>query len=276
MAVGQAPRRLSLWQGGVQTDVEIFSVGAGPALVYLHGPWGVSGDRSFLEVLAESAGCTVYAPRHPGTSAGDPEAIHRIDSLHDLVVYYAEVFDALGLASAPLVGHSFGGMVACEIAATLPGRVSRLVLIDPVGLWRDDQPVKNWMIFSDQERRTALFGDPEGEAARRFFEVPADADARVAALAGFIWSQACTGKFVWPIPDKGLARRIHRVTAPTLVIWGTRDGVISPSYADEFAGRIRGARVERIEGAGHLPHLEQPEAVARLMADFVVRPPRPG
>ena len=267
MAVTRAPRRLSVWQGNVQTDVEVF--GDGPPLVYLHGPWGLTVDLAFLPRLAEAAGCTLYAPRHPGTSAGDPEAIHRMDTLHDLVVYYAELFEGLELASAPLVGHSFGGMVACEIASTLPGWVSRLVVIDPVGLWRDDQPVKNWMIFSEQERQTALFGNPDGEAARRFFEVPTDTDARVDAVADFIWSQACTGKFVWPIPDKGLARCIHRIRVPTLVIWGTRDGVISASYAEEFASRIPGTRVERIEGAGHLPHLEQAAAVVRLVSEFV-------
>jgi pimeloyl-ACP methyl ester carboxylesterase len=271
MVVSQS-RRLSLWQGNVQTDVEVCSEDDGPPLVYLHGPWGLNVDLPFVHVLARSARCTVYAPRHPGTSAGDPEAIHRIESLHDLIVYYAELFETLELPSAPLVGHSFGGMLACEIAATLPGWVSRLVLIDPVGLWRDDRPVKNWMIFSDQERLTALFGNPEGEAARRFFEVPTETDARADAVASFIWSQACTGKFVWPIPDKGLARRIHRISAPSLVIWGTRDGVIAPTYADEFAARITGARVERIEGAGHLPHLEASEAVARLAADFVRQP----
>jgi pimeloyl-ACP methyl ester carboxylesterase len=151
----------------------------------------------------------------------------------------------------------------------MPARVQRLVLIDPVGLWRDDRPVKNWMIFSEEERRTALFGHPQGEAARRFFSVPEEPEARVDTLASFIWSQACTGKFVWPIPDKGLSRRIHRIAAPTLVIWGTRDGVIAPSYADEFAARIPGTRVERVEGAGHLPHLEEPASVARLIADFL-------
>jgi pimeloyl-ACP methyl ester carboxylesterase len=258
---------LSLWQDSVQTDVEVW--GEGTPLVYLHGPWGLNVDRPFLEVLAETAGRAISAPRHPGTTAGDPEAIHRIDSLHDLIVYYAELFERLELRSAPLVGHSFGGMLACEIAATLPGWASRLVLIDPVGLWRDDRPVKNWMIFSDQERQAALFGNPNGEAARRFFQAPEDADARVDSLASFIWSQACTGKFVWPIPDRGLARRIHRVSAPTLIVWGTRDGVIDPSYAEEFASRIAGARVERIDGAGHLPHLEQTEAVARLVSEFV-------
>jgi pimeloyl-ACP methyl ester carboxylesterase len=265
MAVSQAPRRLSLWQGNIQAEVEVR--GEGPPLVYLHGPWGLTADLPFVDLLARTN--TVYAPRHPGTSAADPEAIHRIDSLHDLVVYYAEMIDQLELRAPPLVGHSFGAMVACEIAATLPGAVSQLVLIDPVGLWRDDRPVKNWMIFSEQERQTALFANPEAEGARRFFPVAGDTDA----LADFIWSQACTGKFVWPIPDRGLARRMHRIVAPTLIIWGTRDGVISADYADEFASRIHGARVERIEGAGHLPHLEQSDAVVRLVSDFLRQPP---
>ena len=90
-------------------------------------------------------------------------------------------------------------LVAAEFAAAAPKSVSRLVLIDPVGLWRDDLPVKNWMVLSDKERRPSLFADPEGEAAQRFFAVPSDPAARVDVLAQFIWSQACTGKFVWPI-----------------------------------------------------------------------------
>src|SRR5436305_11791350 len=183
---------LSLWQDTVQTEVDVR--GSGPPLVYLHGPWGLNVDTPFLDALAATN--TVYAPRHPGTSASDPEAIHRIDSLHDLIVYYAELFDRLDLRAVPIVGHSFGGMMACELAATLPALVSRLVLIDPVGLWLDDRPVKNWMIFSDEERQAALFGDSRGEAARRFASVPEEPEARVDALASFIWSQACTGKFV--------------------------------------------------------------------------------
>ncbi|MBV8336588.1 MAG: alpha/beta fold hydrolase, partial [Alphaproteobacteria bacterium] len=89
------------------------------------------------------------------------------------------------------------------------------------------------------------------------------------AQADFIWSQACTGKFVWPIPDKGLKRRIHCIAAPTLVIWGKADAVIAPAYAREFANRIAGARFALIENAGHLPHLERADEVTRLVREFV-------
>jgi pimeloyl-ACP methyl ester carboxylesterase len=258
-------RRVRLWQGKIDTDIEV--AGSGPPLVFLHGPWGLPPNRSFLDLLARSH--TVYAPRHPGTSGGDPDAVHHIDDWLDLLVYYGELLDCLGLAESAIVGHSFGGMLACEIAASRAARVSRLALIDPVGLWRDELPVKNWMILSEDERRRALFADPAGETAKRFFSVPPDPDARIEAQASLVWAQACTGKFVWPIPDKGLKKRIHRIAVPTLIVWGRADGVIAPAYAEEFARRIANSRVELIDAAGHLPHLEQPERVARLVRDFI-------
>jgi pimeloyl-ACP methyl ester carboxylesterase len=260
-------RKLKLWQGRIATEVEI--VGSGPPLVYLHGPWGLAPDRAFVARIAASN--TVYAPKFPGTSRGDHEAVHALDDWLDVVVYYGELFDALKLSAPVLVGHSFGGLVAAEIAAASPKSVSRLALIDPVGLWLDDHPVQNWMILSDKARRPALFGDPDGDAAKRFFDVPADAADRVETQAQFIWSQACTGKFVWPIADRGLSNRMHRIAAPTLIIWGDGDRIIAPVYAKEFAQKIPGAKVATIAGAGHLPQLEQPDAVFNALSEFLAR-----
>ena len=89
-------------------------------------------DRAFVARLAASH--TVYAPKFPGTSRGDHEAVHVLENWLDLVVYHGELFDRLGLAAPSLVGHSFGGLVAAEVAASMPHSVGRLVLIDPVGL----------------------------------------------------------------------------------------------------------------------------------------------
>ena len=217
-------RRLRLWQDRIETEVEI--AGSGPPLVYLHGPWGLAPDRAFVARLADAQHGLCAA--HPGTTPGDPEAVHALDSWLDLVVYYGELLDRLELDAPALVGHSFGGLVAAEIAAAAPKSVGRLVLIDPVGLWRDDLPVKNWMMLSDSERRPSLFADPDGEAAQQFFAVPSDPAERVDTLAQFIWAQACTGKFVWPIPDRGLKNRMHRIAAPTLIVWGKADRIIAP------------------------------------------------
>ena len=258
-------RRLRLWQDQVETDVEM--AGSGPPLVYLHGPWGLAPDRGFIARLAETH--TVYAPRHPGTTPGDPDAVHRLEDWLDLVVYHGDLFEQLQLEKPALVGHSFGGLVAAEIAAAAPKSVGRLVLIDPVGLWRDDLPVKNWMLLSDKERRPSLFADPEGKAAQQFFAVPNESAERVDTLAQLIWAQACTGKFVWPLPDRGFKRRAHRIGAPTLIVWGKADRIIDPAYAQEFAKRISGAKVALIDKAGHLPQLEQPDAVLKAVRGFL-------
>lgn len=258
-------KRLCLWQSRIETDVTI--LGAGPPLLWLHGPWGLAPDRDFLARLAATH--TVFAPHHPGTSAGAPDAVHALNGWLDLVVYHGELMAALGLAAPVVAGHSFGGMVAAELAAASPASVAKLVLIDPVGLWRDDAPVRNWMILPDPERRTALFADPKGEAAERFFTPPGDEAARTDAAIALAWAQACTGKFVWPIPDRGLKNRIHRIAAPTLVVWGEKDGVVPRTYADLFAGRIAGARIAGIAGAGHLPHLERADAVAAAIGQFL-------
>ena len=112
--------------------------GSGEPLVFLHGAYGLTWDP-FLEKLAESF--TVYAPEHPGTTPGEPDGIQALHDLWDLVLYHYELFDVLGLAAPRLVGYSFGGMVAAEVAATAPERVSKLALIAPLGLWRDDAPI---------------------------------------------------------------------------------------------------------------------------------------
>jgi pimeloyl-ACP methyl ester carboxylesterase len=216
-------------------------------------------------VQALSTSRTGYAPRYPGTTPGDPEAIHQLDSLLDLVTYYAELLDRLKLRSATLVGHSVGGMLACELAAAMPSQVERLVLIDALGLWRDDQPVRNWMIMPDGALRTALFADPTGAVATAFFAQPAQPEPR----ADRIWALACTAKFIWPIPDTGLRRRIHRVSAPTLLIWGRQDGIVPPVYAEEFAKRIASGQTTIIGDAGHLPHLEQTAEVVASINTFL-------
>jgi pimeloyl-ACP methyl ester carboxylesterase len=82
------------------------------------------------------------------------------------------------------------------------------------------------------------------------------------------WALGCTGKFIWPIPDRGLRKRIHRISAPTLVIWGQEDGLTKPVYAEDFRKLIPGARVEMVANAAHMAPLEQPEAIAKLISGF--------
>jgi pimeloyl-ACP methyl ester carboxylesterase len=145
------------------------------------------------------------------------------------------------------------------------------VLLDPIGLWREDAPVAQYMTMTPEELVEALFHDPSSEAVQRSLALPAETDDLAVAMADTIWAMGATGKFVWPIPDKGLHRRLHRVTAPALVIWGEHDRLVSPVYAQEFADRLADARVEIVAGAGHVPQVERLDAVAPLVLDFLAR-----
>jgi pimeloyl-ACP methyl ester carboxylesterase len=255
---------ITVWQG--QVRMRVLSKGSGPALVFFHGSWGLTWDP-FLDELATRF--TVYAPEHPGTTPDAPDDIYHLDGLWDLVLCYDELLQALKFDGAALVGHSFGGMVACEVAAAYPARARRLALIDPLGFWRETDPIVNWMVLDPGQMRARIFRDPDGAPARALFGSGDDPEAAIRARIRLMWSMGTTGKFIWPLPDKGLKKRIHRVAAPTLVVWGKEDRLVPPVYADEFARRITGARVHTVGDAGHAPHLEQPETVARVVGDFV-------
>jgi pimeloyl-ACP methyl ester carboxylesterase len=261
-----AAQTYAVWQGKVR--MRVLSKGSGPALVFFHGPWGLTWDP-FLDELAKHF--TVYAPEHPGTTPEAPEDVHHLDGLWDLVLCYDELLSALGLERVALLGHSFGGMVAAEMAAAAPRRVERLALIAPIGFWRETDPVVNWMLLDADALRAHLFREPAGEPAQQLFGPAEPAAAAAAARVRTLWSMGATGKFIWPLPDKGLKKRIHRITAPTLVVWGTEDRLVPPVYADEFLKRLPGARLETVERGGHAPQAEQPEAVARTIGEFLRR-----
>lgn len=241
--------------------------GSGDPLVYFHPAAGLAWDP-FLEELSQHF--TVFAPEFFGTSAGDPHAIHRIDDLWDVVLAYEQGIRSLGLAGAVAVGQSFGGMLAAELAANHPQLFSRLVLLDPVGLWRDDRPVANPWAAAQEELPPMLFADPSGPAAQAFLTPPEDPEEAIAAGAAMVWALGCTGKFCWPLPERGLAKRLHRVIAPSLVVWGEQDALVSVDYADEFASRMADARVVRILGAGHIPQVEATEETLTHVLPFLL------
>ena len=255
---------VSVWENRINPKVHV--AGSGPPVVFLHGAYGLTWDP-FLDGLAEQF--TVYAPEHPGTTLGDPDGVKALDDLWDLVLYYDELFAQLGLENPTVIGHSFGGMVASEIAACYPQRVGKLVLVSPIGLWRDDTPVKNWMILPLEEVVKAAFSDPSGPLAQQMLTVPEDEKEAQDLQIRVTWALACTGKFIWPIPDKGLKKRIHRISSPTLIVWGTGDKLVPPVYAEEFGSRIASSRIEMVEQAAHVPQLEQLKHVSGLVRDFI-------
>jgi pimeloyl-ACP methyl ester carboxylesterase len=259
-------RDVEVWDGQVRTQVIIG--GDGPPLLYLHPILGLQWDP-FLDGLARTH--TVYAPYLPGTVPGDPDAHKAIEDVWDLTLCYDEILDALGVGDGPVavVGHSFGGMLAAELAACNPSRVSKLVLLCPIGLWTDGRPWQNPHLLSLEELAVAAFADPTSPVAQMALTLPEDPEALGEAIIGITWTMGVASKFWWPIPDRGLHKRIHRITAPTLVIWGEQDGLISPEYAADFARLIRNARAEVLPNAAHVPQLERYDVVPEMVAQFL-------
>jgi pimeloyl-ACP methyl ester carboxylesterase len=240
--------------------------GAGAPVVYLHGPFGQEWD-GFLDDLA--AYRSVYAPAHAGSE--ETEDLEHLDSLSDLVLYYDDLFDRLGLDRVDLVGHSFGGMVAAEYAATFRNRVGKLVLIDAMGLWRDDAPVADHLLVAPDKLVKLLFNDPSKPEVAAKLAMPKERDAMNAALVQRFGALASTAHFIHPIPERGLKRRLPRIKAETLVLWGAQDALVPAVYAAEFQALIPKARVQMIEGAGHVPQIEQRKLVSEHLRNFFAR-----
>lgn len=259
-------KTVEVWNGELSIRFQVS--GSGPPIVYLHPAAGLGPWDPFLTTLAGSH--TVYAPEVPGTTPGDPHAIHKVDDLHDLVLIYEEAIRALDLGEPPvLIGQSFGGMLAAELAAHFPGLASRLVLLAPIGLWREDAPLADWMSTPPHELPALLFADPTGPAATAMFTFPDDPDLVVEIQAGLAWAMGCTGKFVWPIPDRGLHKRLHRIDVPTLIIWGRQDKLNPVAYAEEFGRRIGGSEVHVLDDSGHIPQMEETDKTLALVQGFV-------
>jgi pimeloyl-ACP methyl ester carboxylesterase len=255
---------VAVWNGRITMRVKV--AGAGAPLLYLHPAAGLAWDP-FLSHLAGRH--TVYAPEFPGTSVGDPYAIHQVSSLQDMVLVYEELTRKLGLIKPVVVGQSFGGMLAAELSAQFPELPSSLVLLDPIGLWVDAHPVANWIATPPDQLPALLFHNPASPAAQAMLALPEDPEQQRAAIAGLVWAFGCTGKFTWPIPDRGLRARLHRIAARTLVVWGRQDKLIDVAYADEFANGITGSKVAIIDNCGHIPQVEKYDETVQAVDEFL-------
>jgi pimeloyl-ACP methyl ester carboxylesterase len=241
--------------------IRVLEAGEGAPLLYIHGAGGLFWDP-LLGALAATH--HVIAPEHPG--AGDSQGLEHVEDLWDLVLYYNELLDSFGVDRAAVVGHSFGGMVAAELAATSPHRVEKLVLIAPLGLWRDDHPVPDISGIPASSMPGLVLADPDGPLAAL---LPAPDPTDPESLFRASQTMASILQFIWPLPDKGLSKRLYRLKAPTLLVWGAQDRLVHPAYGDDFQAAIAGSRLEIVEGAGHLPQLEQAESTIPLITDFL-------
>ena len=244
----------------------VFRGGSGPELLWLHGLRGVDAHDPLLLELEKSH--RIVAPVAPGFT--DLDEVAEIDDIHALALDYDDLLRGLKLGALPIVGHSLGAMMAAEIAAHFPDRATRLVLLAPVGLWNDAYPVADLFALPVAEMDRMLWHDTaarDAHAAR--LSTAGSNQNQVEQLLAVTRSIASVTKFVWPIPDKGLKKRLHRIAAPTLVVFGAEDAFVPPRYAQDFAAGIATCETAIVKGAGHMAPYEKTAEVAGLIAKFL-------
>jgi pimeloyl-ACP methyl ester carboxylesterase len=238
-------------------DTAVFTAGEGDPLVFLHGAGTAAGFDTLLP-LAERF--RLILPNHPGfgASADDPS----IDSIHDYKLHYLDLFEQLGLEEVSLVGHSMGGYLAVTLAIEQTYRVRRLVLGSPFGLRVREHPTVDFFSIPDEEVPSYLVADMSLFAGLPMPPPPEFLADRYRESTSF-------ARIAWHRPyDVKLPKWLHRVAAPTLVVWGDKDRLIPVEQAATWAELIPGAEVKIIPGVGHLLFNESRDAVDAV-ADFV-------
>jgi pimeloyl-ACP methyl ester carboxylesterase len=154
-----------------------------------------------------------------------------------------------------------------DVAALWPGSVRTLTLIAPFGIFHDDAPIADIWAPRPGPVETILVTDPA--RYREFVKLPEGGNA-VEWPIELNRANEAAARYLWPLGNTGLAKRLHRIEAPTLLLWGADDKVVPPSYAERYQLSIKGpTTICRIPSAGHLAELDQPHAVARNVLAFV-------
>ncbi len=255
---------LPVWGGKLKLNIK--RGGNGPPLVFLHNASGPRWD-AFLDELSRTH--TVFAIEHPGTSDDDSDAIDHVHELWDLVLIYEEAIRGLQLEEPVVVGASAGGMLAAELSASFPALFSKVLLIAPAGLWREDPAPREWLTSDPGSMPGRLFKNLSNEHVVNYMTPPNDPAVALKQRVRATWSMGCTGKFLWPLPDRGLRRRLHRISAPTLIIWGADDDITPTVYAQDFGQAIAGSSVKIVQDSGHVVQIEQRDAVVAHVLDFL-------
>lgn len=241
----------------------VWRKGTGPVLGWLAGFGGLPRWTPFLEKLAEKR--TVVVPSLPGFPGATGHTV--LDNHLDWILAVRQLLAKAGIDGVDLGGASVGGSFAAEMAAIFPGQVKKLVLLSPFGLFDDKQPVADpWaqrsdavaaLMCADPENWKKLIAPPEGANSVEWpIEMTRAAEAAARAF--------------WPLGNTQLGKRLPLIQAPTMVIWGEQDRVQPPPYARLFANGIKAkTEIRMIADAGHLADLDQPEAVAKVVLDWL-------
>jgi len=246
------------------TTVRVQETGIGDApVLFLHGAGGVTAWTPFFDALAD--GRRLIVPDHPGFGMS-PDADHLRD-IADYAMFYLDLLDVLDLRDVHIVGHSLGAWLAAEMAIRNENRVRSWSLIAPAGIRLRGQPMADIFIWSQEEAVRNLVHD-QGLADQMLALEPTPEQLDV-----LLRNRYAFAKLAWQPRgfNPTLAKWLHRVTRPTTIVWGRNDQLLPVAYADLWSKHIPHATVELLDGCGHLPVVEQPDAAARHVVGHIAR-----
>jgi pimeloyl-ACP methyl ester carboxylesterase len=251
--------------------VHLLRAGTGEPVLFLHAAGGAAEWLPFHGLLA-SSGFEVIAPDHPGFGKSDefPEA----EAVDDLVFHYLDVLDALGIDRPHVVGASFGGWIAAELAVYAPHRIGSLTLLSAAGLRLPEHPVTDRFLMPPAKVVTTLFHTPPPDSPAAPPGAPPDLDAVIAAYR----EATALARFCWVpfMSDPKLERRLGRITAPTLVVAPSDDRLIPVEHARRYAARIPEASYAEVADCGHAMYVEKPVEFASVVTGFLGARPLSG
>jgi pimeloyl-ACP methyl ester carboxylesterase len=252
-----AAERLEARAGAIQ----ILRGGDGPPLLFLHAAGGAGTWLPFHGLLARSF--EVIAPDHPGFGGSDD--LPEVEAIDDLVYHYLDVLDRLGLERVNLVGGSIGGWIAAELAVHSPQRIERLALLGATGLRVPGNMATDIFLMTPDQVVTTLYKHPEPVLQA----MPAEPD--VDFILSVQRDMAAVARYGWApyLNDPKLERRLHRIAAPTLVLWADDDRVVPIEHGRRYAERIPDATLRVIEDCGHAMYFERPDAFADAVTEFL-------
>ena len=238
--------------------------GRGAPLLLLHSEDAYEFDLPLIDELA--ARFEVFLPRMPGFGKSTlPDSIRNVD---DISYLWLDLLDHYGLNDVTVIGFSVGAWLAAEIASKNCTRLKRLALTGAVG-------VKFGGAY-DRDIEDIYFHPADRVRAMRFCDPALDPQAdmtglsKAAALAVARQREA-VAKLCWDpyLHNPALRPRLNRVTVPTLVVWGAKDGMTLPKYGRALARALPDSRFASLPRAGHFPHIEQPDRFRQVLDNFL-------
>lgn len=250
-----------------KVDAEVIVGGSGTPILVLHGFHNLPAQSPFLSKLTACG--KVYAPSLPGF--GQTARPEDFDTIYDLVHFCLDFIDGLPDEPVTLVGLSFGGWLALELATKNLPQLDRLVLVDSLGVKLSDRETPDiadiFNLHPDEVHARRWF---DQEAGRMDFDAMSDEEIVV-----FARNRESLCLYGWHpyMYNPQLANWLQRIRVPTLVLWGEKDGIVDIDYGRGLAAKIPDARFEIIAEAGHHPEAEQAKALVQQMSAFLARDP---